>query len=243
MYTQLSQLSTDSYRILNYTDLLINWQATAKGPKKRKSETEVTPLDNSMPLQWSDEVRRSFIDQRLKEATTSPLPPRCCKTWTSQLKKMAVVKLPQVINPFWFGHDEEHENAQRTSMHSIAHARALALAQGGIYVDVVCAMFEADVRPVGPEKYGFTLAVLNVSTSTALPQFRNQIKLPFLNQILYAGYLHGKGKYLVYSNIDIGVQPPFYIKLARQLQACCWLFCPTLRLALPPPSPLALFQA
>lgn len=146
-----------------------------------------------------------------------------------------------------------HERPPTSYSHPPSHLPALPLALlsprpptsslSGIYVDVVCAMFEADVRPVGPEKYGFTLAVLNVSTSTALPQFRNQIKLPFLNQILYAGYLHGKGKYLVYSNIDIGVQPPFYIKLARQLQACCWLFCPTLRLALPPPSPLALFQA
>ena len=36
--------------------------------------------------------------------------------------------------------------------------------------------------------------------------------------ILYAGYQYGKGKYLIYSNMDIGLQPPFYIKIARQLQ-------------------------
>jgi len=272
MHSQLSQLDTESYRILNYTDLLINWQAYTHSladflnipeaeitraftlsmkakPKKRKSEAEVPPLDNSVPLQWSDEVRRSFIDQRLKEATNSPDPPRCCKTWTEALKRTAVVRLPQklppsrpekhwfsawaetaapplrvenlsfthVINPFHPSNDEEHDRAQRTSMLSIAHAQALALAQG-IFVDVVCAMFESDVRKVDPEKYGFSVAILNVSTLTTLPQFHHPVKLPFLNQILYAGYLHGKGKYLVYSNIDIGLQPPFYIKISRQLQ-------------------------
>lgn len=36
--------------------------------------------------------------------------------------------------------------------------------------------------------------------------------------ILWAGHQSGKGKYLVYSNMDIGVQPPFYIKMARQMQ-------------------------
>ena len=36
---------------------------------------------------------------------------------------------------------------------------------------------------------------------------------PFLNQILYAGWLHGRGKYLTYSNIDIGVQATFYLKI------------------------------
>ena len=52
------------------------------------------PLDNT--LQWDDDARRNFIDQRLKEAIASPDPPRCCKSWTAQLRKTAVVKLPQV---------------------------------------------------------------------------------------------------------------------------------------------------
>eukprot|EP00966_Prymnesium_polylepis_P027115 627189-Prymnesium_polylepis.1 len=102
-------------------------------------------------------------------------------------------------------------------MHSIAHAQALATAQG-ILVDVVCAMFESDIEQINPTSYGFAVAPLNVSTATTLPQFKHPVRLPFLNQILFAGYLHGKGRYLVYSNIDIGVQPPFYIKLGRQLQ-------------------------
>ena len=45
-----------------------------------------------------------------------------------------------------------------------------------------------------------------------------QARLPFLNMILYAGWLHGNGTYLTYTNIDIGVQAPFYLKVARQLQ-------------------------
>ena len=62
------------------------------------------------------------------------------------------------------------------------------------------------------------MVIFNVSVNELLPQFNHELRLPFLNTILYAGYLHGQGDYLTYSNVDIGVQPPFYIKLARQLQ-------------------------
>jgi hypothetical protein len=41
---------------------------------------------------------------------------------------------------------------------------------------------------------------------------------PIASLIRYAGYLKGEGEHLTYSNIDIGVQAPFYLKLARQLQ-------------------------
>ena len=36
--------------------------------------------------------------------------------------------------------------------------------------------------------------------------------------------MYGTGKYLIYSNMDIGVQPPFYIKLARQLQVYIYIY-------------------
>ena len=82
-----------------------------------------------------------------------------------------------VINPFDPGSDAEHQRAQLSSMHSIAHAAALAQAQG-ILVDVVCAMFVSDVESVNPMSYGFSVAILNVSTVTTLPQFKHPVRLP-----------------------------------------------------------------
>ena len=217
-------------------------------PKKKPGE-EVAPLDKGDTAQWSDDERRSFIEQRLRLARKSATPPRCCSRWVAELQNAPVVRLPEpavkprrrthwfsqwattaapprraeqssfthVINPFDPGSDVEHKRAQLSTMHSIAHAQALAQAQG-INVDVVCAVFEEDVARVNATSYGFIVAVLNVSQLPILPQFHHPVRLPFLNQIIYAGFLHGKGKYLVYSNIDIGVQPPFYIKLSRQVQ-------------------------
>ena len=88
-------------------------------------------------------------------------------------------------------------------------------------MDVVCAVFPEDAEVVTPwlkTNPNFKVVVFNVSVNELLPQFNHDLRLPFLNTILYAGYLHGQGDYLTYSNVDIGVQPPFYIKLARQLQ-------------------------
>ena len=88
-------------------------------------------------------------------------------------------------------------------------------------MDVVCAVFPEDAEVVAPwlkTNPNFKVVVFNVSVNELLPQFNHDLRLPFLNTILYAGYLHGQGDYLTYSNVDIGVQPPFYIKLARQLQ-------------------------
>ena len=38
---------------------------------------------------------------------------------------------------------------------------------------------------------------MNASSHTTLPQFKQPARLPFLNLILYAGWLHGTGEYLV----------------------------------------------
>ena len=96
---------------------------------------------------------------------------------------------------------------------------ALASAQE-IAVDLVCAHWPEDLRFVTAASAGTPCrcVAINASVQALLPEWRHPHRLPFLQQIIYAGYLHGKGKYLIYTNIDIGVQPPFYIKIAHQLQ-------------------------
>ena len=100
----------------------------------------------------------------------------------------------------------EHRHAQETTLRSIAHAAALANALG-TQVDVICVMYPEDVPHIDIcRQPGFTIVQMNISAVDVLPQFRHPVRLPFMNQILYAGWLHGKGKHLIYSNIDIGVQ-------------------------------------
>ena len=101
------------------------------------------------------------------------------------------------------------------------HAAALANSLG-VKVDVICVMYPEDVPAVPMcASSGFRIVTLNLSAHQLLPQFRHPpARLPFVNQILYAGWLHGTGKYLTFSNIDIGVQAPFYLKVrACQLES------------------------
>ena len=67
---------------------------------------------------------------------------------------------------------------------------------------------------------GFTIVQMNISAVDVLPQFRHPVRLPFMNQILYAGWLHGKGKHLIYSNIDIGVQVRSGLAAAVSAERC-----------------------
>jgi len=55
------------------------------------------------------------------------------------------------------------------------------------------------------------------SLSDGLPGLSHKAKLPLLRSILHAGHAHGRGTYLVYSNIDIGLQRDAYVQLAALL--------------------------
>ena len=270
LHSQLGNLRSDEYRVVNYTDVLANpspyaaplaeflelsfasvsrsFVLSIKAKPKRRMNASA-PMDGGTVGSWSDEIRRNFIESRLQEARSSATPPQCCDEWVRHFERTPVVRVPQVapprrqrhwfsrwaaeappplraanisfthvVNPFAAGDDSEHSRAQQTTLASIAHSAALASSLG-VRVDVVCVMFPEDVPKVTLcEQYGFKVVTLNVSAHTTLPQFKHPVRLPFLNMILHAGYQHGEGYYLTYSNIDIGVQAPFYIKLARQLQ-------------------------
>lgn len=173
---------------------------------------------------WIQQMRKTPV-ARVPQAAPPVRRQHWFTKWAAQAeppKRVEQMSFTHVINPFKPGPDIEHQRAQQATLDSIAHAAALAQAQG-IRVDVVCAVFPEDAEVVAPwvkANPNFKVAIFNVSVNELLPQFNqgNNIRLPFLNTILYAGYLHGQGDYLTYSNVDIGVQPPFYIKLARQLQ-------------------------
>ena len=77
-----------------------------KAKPKKHPRAPTTAPDGA----WSDEVRRSFIESRLKEAARSARPPKCCESWTARLPSRRVVKMPIVKDsslrppraPHWF---------------------------------------------------------------------------------------------------------------------------------------------
>jgi len=182
---------------------------------------------SAKPPRCCDEWTRRLATQRLAQmpspassTKTRPRPPHWFTTWAQTAPpplRAQAISFTHVVNPFDPGNSSEHKQAQRVTLASISHASALAAAQG-IAVEVVCAVFPEDEAHVRREPLQCLLERLNVSAATALPQFRHPVRLPFLNMLLYAGYSRGSGKYLIYTNIDIGLQPPFYLKLARQMQ-------------------------
>uniref|UniRef100_A0A7S3SKY6 Sulfotransferase domain-containing protein n=2 Tax=Emiliania huxleyi TaxID=2903 RepID=A0A7S3SKY6_EMIHU len=182
---------------------------------------------SAKPPRCCDAWTRRLATQRLAQmpspassAKTRPRPPHWFTTWAQTAPpplRAQAISFTHVVNPFDPGNSSEHRQAQRVTLASISHASALAAAQG-IAVEVVCAVFPEDEAHVRREPLQCLLERINVSAATALPQFRHPVRLPFLNMLLYAGYSRGSGKYLIYTNIDIGLQPPFYLKLARQMQ-------------------------
>ena len=170
--------------------------------------------------QWEREFAKTIV-VKVPQQTPPPREAHWFSEWAAEAPAPAraeSISFTHIINPFKGGQDMEHKAAQETTLHSIAHAAALANSVG-ILVDVICIMYPEDVPAVDAcKESGFKIVPMNLSAHNLLPQFKHPVRLPFLQQILYGGWLHGKGGHLVYSNIDIGVQAPFYIKLARQLQ-------------------------
>ena len=122
----------------------------------------------------SVQVRKTFIETRLREAKSSAEPPRCCGAWTQEFVRQPVVRVLQPEPPRraehwfseWAARAAPPRRAQNISIthvinpfyseHDAEHARAqeitiasishaVALANTqGVRVDVVCAMFPED---------------------------------------------------------------------------------------------------
>ncbi len=57
------------------------------------------------------------------------------------------------------------------------------------------------------------------SLKHALPEVHHKHELPILSAILRAAHVHGRGRYLIYSNIDIALQASAYAELAFTVRA------------------------
>jgi hypothetical protein len=112
------------------------------------------------------------------------------------------LKIAHIINPF-IG-SEEHKNIQNITFESLRRAQADA---NNCEVEIVAVYYKEDEACL-PD-FITKRAVLEKSVLDYNSNLKER-KLPTLKDILEQGAKAVQADYLVYSNIDIGVQPNFY---------------------------------
>lgn len=118
-----------------------------------------------------------------------------------------------VINPFVARPDSEHEFAQRVTWAALERG----LDEGrraGIEVELLGAVFPDDVPSVRPSARPLPHLTKCVSDIVKLDRV---VPLPLCADVLRLAQEHGRGEYVVFTNMDICPQPYFYRALARMV--------------------------
>ncbi|MBL4709587.1 MAG: hypothetical protein JKY48_14230 [Flavobacteriales bacterium] len=116
--------------------------------------------------------------------------------------------IAHIVNPFIAASSSDLSWAQPITFESMRRARRKARD----YVDVklYSAQFKED-RSIVPESFLKTndleRSVLDLET------FKTKLKLPIIGDILNRLYQESEAEYLIYTNIDIGLYPDFYLKV------------------------------
>ncbi len=113
-----------------------------------------------------------------------------------------------IINPFKAGKSSDLFIAQPLTFQSILLAKEKA--NSFINVELLSAQFEED-KDFIPSQFRQTIN-LNQSVLDK-HKFNKHIKFPLLIDILERLYNESKAEYLIYTNVDIGLYPDFYLKV------------------------------
>ncbi|GAB5539717.1 MAG: hypothetical protein Salg2KO_18200 [Salibacteraceae bacterium] len=122
----------------------------------------------------------------------------------------ALLSIAHIINPFQPIADADLAIAQPITFTSLKTAKEAS--KPTITVELLSAQFQED-RPFVPE--GFTLTNDLDRNSTELIGLNNTRKLPFIADILQRAFDESEAEYIVYTNVDIAVQPQFYNRLVE----------------------------
>lgn len=117
-------------------------------------------------------------------------------------------KIAHIINPFIVNESSDLYAAQPITFKSMLHAKEKA--KGLVNVELLSAQFEEDVSTVPTEFKKTSHLQKSVLDYHA---FNKKIKLPLLIDILERLYKESDAEYLIYSNVDIGLYPDFYIRV------------------------------
>jgi hypothetical protein len=121
------------------------------------------------------------------------------------------ISFSHIVNPFPAPGDSEHGRASEITFASLRAAVARA-AVAGIDVEVRAVVLPGDERAAEPP-----CVVVPKLTRTIkdLYKLRPERPLPLIADLLEKGAEGAKGSYVVFTNMDIAVQPDFYVELHR----------------------------
>lgn len=122
--------------------------------------------------------------------------------------------IAHIINPFIANKTSDLYVAQPITFASMLAAKEKA--SGSVNVELLSAQYEEDVVYV-PLEFKKTK---NLKQSVLdMHQFNTTFKLPLLIDILERLYTESEAEYLIYTNVDIGLYPDFYIKVNEFINA------------------------
>lgn len=120
-----------------------------------------------------------------------------------------MLHLAHIVNPFNAHPESDLYTAQKLTFASMLNAKANTNAF--IKIDLFSAQFEED-KNVVPKEF---IQTKNLERSVLdLAKFEHPIRLPLIHDILERLYNETDAEYLIYSNVDIGLYPDFYNKVA-----------------------------
>lgn len=114
--------------------------------------------------------------------------------------------IAHIINPVKKDENHELSIAQPITFESLKRARSYT--KDVVNVDLITSQYSED-RSVIPEYFTIT-DDLNRSVLDC-GDFKVKRKLPLLKDILFIAYHTTNAEYLIYTNVDIGVMPQFYV--------------------------------
>jgi len=122
-------------------------------------------------------------------------------------------QITHIINPFIPPAGSDLEYAQPITFETIRIAAENA--KNLMNIEVIATCFEEDIHII--PSFITTASTLKRSVLD-VGHFEKKVKLPFLADILEKAYNESTSDYIIYSNIDIGLYPDFYIRLYELLQ-------------------------
>jgi hypothetical protein len=118
--------------------------------------------------------------------------------------------IAHIINPFNASQESDLYTAQPITFESIKNAKKNA--EDIVNIELWSAHFKEDEQTVPDffnKTYHLTRSVLDTKT------FETKIKLPFIADILQRVYDESEAEYIIYTNVDIGLYPNFYLEVNK----------------------------
>lgn len=127
---------------------------------------------------------------------------------------MSRISLAHIINVFQPPEGSDLKLAQEVTTRSMM--QAFEIAKNQVDISLLTAQTPKDVELV---PNGF-IATKNLERDvTSCGQFAKPLPLPLLKDILDRLYDESDAEYLIFTNLDIGVQPDFYLKVVEFIKA------------------------